>query len=142
MILEAPLSGKFSKDGNPKERGEFEKAAANNGGHRYWYYGAGATTYLASIHLLREIRNSESLGSIEGTVIVYEGYISADDSGASHKDHAKALVKAFREKQKGKIEDVKKADDEILISAFDIVLGTNNEEMAPAIVFPKLKRRL
>lgn len=55
LIIEAPLSGLFSADGNPVERGDFEKRQDGGKTNRYWYSGPGAATCLAAVFFLREL---------------------------------------------------------------------------------------
>lgn len=55
LIIEAPLSGVFSADGNPLERGDFEKRPPGGKTDRYWYSGPGAATCLAAVFFSPEI---------------------------------------------------------------------------------------
>ena len=88
MLLEAPLSVAFTKDGNPAGR----SVERHNGRHRYWYEGAGASLIVATGHLLRAVNDC----GIQRDVRLFEGFVSFKRRGArsSHTDDVLALRKA------------------------------------------------
>ena len=68
LLIEAPLSVSFAKSGNPTGR-----CIEKKGGHyRYWYINAGASTVLATGHLLRRVIDSGILREVR----LFEGFAS------------------------------------------------------------------
>ena len=88
LLLEAPLSAAFNRDGNPTGR-SVEKS--KDGLTRYWYMGSGALTLIASGYLLRELIKC----GVQRDVKLFEGFLSFKPSGAksSHASDAKKLQK-------------------------------------------------
>lgn len=87
LILEAPLSAAFDKDGNPCARGDFEKV----GKPRWWNLRAGASMALASLHFCHRLR--ELLPQDIGIQLV-EGFVVGQDS-VDHDIVAARLAEAF-----------------------------------------------
>lgn len=71
LLLEAPLSVAFKKNGNPTRR----RCDAKNGKSREWYVNAGATTLIAADHLLRNLIDCQ----IQREVRLFEGFVSFKD---------------------------------------------------------------
>jgi hypothetical protein len=84
LIIEAPLSGVFSRSGNPVERGYFEKRNRNQAvsANRYWYSGPGAATCLAAVFFLREL--SAVLSQKCRKVYLYEGFLTGEQKTGNH----------------------------------------------------------
>lgn len=80
VLLEAPLSVAFSKDGNPTGR-SIEKRAE---GTRYWYAGLGCGVLVAATYLLRAVAS----GEVKREVRLFEGFVSFKPKGSrsSHTD--------------------------------------------------------
>ncbi|RZN34786.1 MAG: hypothetical protein EFT35_09035 [Methanophagales archaeon ANME-1-THS] len=83
LIIEAPLSVAFDKDGNPKGR-SIEK---HNGKIRYWYLCPGCTTMVAALYLIRFIVQSKP----ESEVRLFEGFVSFKDS-TKKSNHSKDVI--------------------------------------------------
>ena len=91
VLIEAPLSGAFSKDGNPVGRC-FERQKDSDGktvSTRYWYMNSGASMFLASIRLIGELASC----GIQRNVRLFEGFLSfkLNPSNSSHAKDAMAL---------------------------------------------------
>ena len=74
LLIEAPLSVAFQKDGNPTRR----SCDSQGGKHRDWYVNAGATTLIAAGYLLRALHGCR----IQRDVRLFEGFISFKPSEA------------------------------------------------------------
>ena len=88
LVLEAPLSVTFNKDGNPVGR----KCDVKNGEPREWYRYAAPPMILAAGYLLRELADC----GIQRDVRLYEGFVSFKEprSKTDHIADAKALKEA------------------------------------------------
>lgn len=72
LLLEAPLSVAFDKDGNPTRRSTDEEGKE----YRDWWYNAGASTLLATGYLLRLVKEC----GIRREVRLFEGFASFKSS--------------------------------------------------------------
>lgn len=92
LVLEAPLSVAFNRDGNPTGR-RIEK---KDNKIRYWYTGAGCTVMVAAMRLLEEVEDSSSSNEIT----LFEGFVSYKDE--SKTDHVKDVktLKSLMERPK------------------------------------------
>lgn len=68
VVLEAPLSVAFTKDGNPTGR-SIEKRPE---GTRFWYVGLGCAVLVAATYLLRAIASAE----VRREIRLFEGFVS------------------------------------------------------------------
>jgi hypothetical protein len=68
LVLEAPLSVAFDKNGNPKGR-SIEK---ENQKTRYWYVGLGCTVMVAVMYMLKELERVCS----DKEIRLFEGFVS------------------------------------------------------------------
>ena len=88
LLLEAPLSVVFNKDGNPDHR------SCDKRGNQYrdWYVNAGASTLVAAGHLLRALHDCKR----QREVRLFEGLVSFKPQGAesSHTGDVLALKNA------------------------------------------------
>ena len=82
LLLEAPLSVAFNKDGNPTRRLCDEIVINEKLEYRDFYGNAGAKVLIAADYLLRELRGSER----QGDVRLFEGFVSfkSKDTKSSH----------------------------------------------------------
>ena len=71
LLLEAPLSVAFKRNGNPTRR----LCDTRDSKHRDWYVNAGATTLIAADHLLRNLNACQ----IQREVRLFEGFVSFKD---------------------------------------------------------------
>ena len=78
LLLEAPLSVAFKKNGNPTRR----LCDTKDGKYRDWYVNAGATTLIAADHLLRHLDSCK----IQRDVRLFEGFVSFKDSTGKKKN--------------------------------------------------------
>jgi hypothetical protein len=104
LIIEAPLSISFDKNGNPKgrkpekikftEKEIIDKNLKVKTLTRYWYYGAAATVSLATLELLNNIKSSET------SIYLFEGMVTfkVDDESqeSSHWKDAELLYNCLK----------------------------------------------
>lgn len=118
LLIEAPLSVAFNEKGNPTGR-RIEKRSRYT---RYWYVGAGATTLLATTHLLRQLH--EMLPARE--IRLFEGFVSFKSKTATSSDEDDVLdlrSVVWGESENGKIvgcDGPKMEKGDILRSAFAV----------------------
>ncbi len=96
LIVEAPLSGLFDKDGNPRGRDDFEQPAPKT--IRYWYSGPGAAMCLAATFFLQKLSrrlHEKPVDARPDHVILYEGFITSQSKPTNHLKDAKRLLAAF-----------------------------------------------
>jgi hypothetical protein len=74
LLIEAPLSVAFDKNGNPTGRA-VEKQAKKT---RYWYFGPGCTVMVAALYLVRAIIETPSTAEIR----LFEGFVSFKAPGS------------------------------------------------------------
>lgn len=88
LLLEAPLSAAFNKDGNPTGRLIERKDSR----HRYWYENSAPALIVATGHLLRAVVDS----GIRREVRLFEGFVSFKEPGkrSSHIDDVLNLRQA------------------------------------------------
>ena len=87
LLLEAPLSVTFNKDGNPTRRLCDQYVIKKKPNHRDFYVNAGASTLIAADHLLRALRTSDR----QGDVRLFEGFVSFKSKGTESSDIWDAL---------------------------------------------------
>ncbi len=68
LVLEAPLSVAFSREGNPVGR----SMERQNSAHRYWFEGAGPVTTVAAAYLLSAVRK----GACNCEIRLFEAFVS------------------------------------------------------------------
>ena len=85
LVIEAPLSVAFTKDGNPTGR-SMEKRDLRT---RYWYVGLGCTVLVAATYLVKAIAHSKPNRAIR----LFEGFVSFKEKGAAscHTDDVMCL---------------------------------------------------
>jgi hypothetical protein len=85
LLLEAPLSIAFTKDGNPTGR-SIEKGPE---GTRYWYVGLGCAVLVAATHLVRAVAAADAQREIR----LFEGFVSFKPKGvrSRHTDDVAGL---------------------------------------------------
>ena len=77
LLLEAPLSVAFDKNYNPTRRStDVEGNAAKRKEYGDWWYNAGASTLLATCHLLRRVKDC----GVQREVRLFEGFASFKSS--------------------------------------------------------------
>lgn len=140
LIIEAPLSGFFSGQGSPIERGSFERREATQTERtqtRYWYSGPGATTCLAAIFFLRALLNELRLSSPDASheLTLYEGFASFKTEGTDHVRDARLLFAAFMAGV-GEVRDLDVPAAFAAISILDVISGSEEQNLAPAVVIP------
>jgi hypothetical protein len=139
LILEAPLSGFFSAEGNPVERGSFEKRLPNTNADRYWYSGPGAATCLASVFFLRELRSSlDKDAEDEVEIILYEGFVTFKTGRTDHGRDARILLLSFLGRQERRVIDLRPEEGQTVVSVMDVVEAGNSGSAAPAVIIPEL----
>lgn len=97
IILEAPLSGSFDKNGNPCARGRFETHHSLSGesSARRWQSGPGASMSLAALYFLRKL--SELTAEVDVTMHLVEGFCSRyGDTKPSDTAVANELLRLWR----------------------------------------------
>jgi len=68
LVIEAPLSVSFDKNGNPIGR----KVEKENGRTRYWYNSPGSTVLVSALYLLHTLYNEK----LHTKVHLFEGFVS------------------------------------------------------------------
>ena len=115
LLLEAPLSAAFNKNGNPTGR-SFEK---QNGRTRYWYLQGGAVVAIAAGHLLRALVRCGA----QRDVRLFEGFVSFKSSTAksSHTEDVLKLREAVWNPAEAWIvtpDQIRRTDSDRIESAF------------------------
>ena len=82
LVLEAPLSVAFSKEGNPRPRSLEREVANGKTRTRYWYNGLGTTVMISAMYLVSDIMN------LSQSVRLFEGFVSYKERTAKS-DHCK-----------------------------------------------------
>jgi len=142
LVIEAPLSGLFSEEGNPIPRGNFEKRASGGNSDRYWYCQSGAAMCLAAIFFLRELR-AELEGNPNGQaspidIELYEGFVTFKEKATDHGHDAEQLLDAFLRCQDRDIDRVIAADGGTVVTVMDVIGGIRRSLSPPPIIIPKL----
>jgi hypothetical protein len=121
LIIEAPLSGLFTSNGNPIERGDFERKgpSSSSGTTRYWYSGPGATTCLAVVFFLRQLlaefrRFPDEEQPVE--IILYEGFVTFKPEVTTHVSDAQLLLDSFQRPQAREVIQVEVSEEPSLSS--------------------------
>lgn len=136
LMIEAPLSGLFAANGNPVERGAFERRGNAN---RYWYHGPGATTCLAAAFFLRELPTALRRGSAETRPIeiaLYEGFVTFKTGATGDAADARLLLECFLGTVEREVVRVEAAEGQRVVALTDIVAGAGSGSTAPAIIVP------
>ena len=115
LMIEAPLSVAFRKNGNPVGRAGEKRGSE----HRYWYNQAGPRVLLAAGFLMRELFDCER----QREVRLFEGFASFKSSTDkdSHKEDAKSLRRAAWNRTKHQVigpSELKTPDTHVLECAF------------------------
>lgn len=97
LIIEAPLSMCFSKEGNPIGRC-FEQKNAKT---RYWFMSPGTTTMLAAAIFLEQIH--DIYVPLPRKVYLYEGFVTFKELKTTHEADAQLLLDVLTGKMPGKI---------------------------------------
>jgi hypothetical protein len=137
LIVEAPLSGRFDKGGNPIGRGSFERPAPEI--TRYWYSGPGAAMCLAATFFLRELvrgLGEKSGKTLPHEVVLYEGFITFKSGATDHLADARELIESFFCTPCPVI-PVEAAPDNFVLPILDIIGPARAGSAAPAIIVPR-----
>lgn len=138
LVVEAPLSVAFNKQGNPTGR-RFEKQTDQTTGKsktRYWYYNGGCGVMVAAMYLIRAI--SEMPKAVE--IRLFEGFVSFK-SGTVKSNHSRDVEllrkvidhpEDYRDKIFTEPGDIKMDETDVLKSAF-LVTGIDTG-IPPVIV--------
>jgi hypothetical protein len=108
LIIEAPLSISFDKNGNPKgrrpekikfsEKEIIDKNLKIKTQTRYWYFGAAATVSLATLELLNNIKSSKT------SIYLFEGMVTfkidEDSKESNHWKDAELLYRCLNKDMK------------------------------------------
>jgi len=141
LIIEAPLSGLFSADGNPVERGDFEKRQPGGKTDRYWYSGPGAATCLAAVFFLRELfsalKRDESGQSGLTEIVLYEGFETFKSAGTDHERDARLLLNSFLGLHECEVLAVSPVGEQAVVTVMEVVRDTTSQPVPPAIIIPK-----
>jgi len=120
LVIEAPLSVSFDKNGNPKGR-KIEKRDSDT---RYWYAGLGCAVMTAAMYLIRDIHEATKHSpNIE--VRLFEGFVSFKENETDHRDDVCALREKVRNAawhQKSVVgpEDLITSEEDKICSAFRV----------------------
>jgi len=136
LILEAPLSGLFSENGNPVARGEFERRSLQSKTGRHWYLGAGAATCLASVFFLRKLESSLKASGRKCEVILYEGFLTFKAKRTDHARDARLLLDSFLGLHECSTITVVPEQGQTVVSVLDVVRSGESDQPAPATIAP------
>ena len=134
LIIEAPLSGLFDSNGNPKGRLPFERTIVNGRTiSRYWYVQGGAVVCLSAMFLLSRV--SKLVTSESNTVNLVEGFVSFKTRRSSHTEDALALLESIREPSTVSVYDVRPTtSSEQSVNMLGLVGLVSSEEPCPTVV--------
>jgi hypothetical protein len=134
LIIEAPLSGLFDPNGNPKGRLPFERVFTDGKIQtRYWYLQGGAVVTLSAMFLLHRV--SRVVTSESNIVNLIEGFVSFKTRRSDHTEDALALLTSLREPSTAKVYDVQPtAPGEHPVNMLSIVGLVSPEESCPSVV--------
>src|SRR5215211_2772008 len=134
LIIEAPLSGLFDSNGNPKGRLPFERTIVNGRTiSRYWYVQGGAVVCLSAMFLLSRV--SKLVTSESNTVNLVEGFVSFKTRRSSHTEDALALLESIREPSAVSVYDVRPTtSSEQSVNMLSLVGLVPSEEPCPTVV--------
>lgn len=145
LIIEAPLCGLLRSDGNPMERGAFEKSSlrATASGTRYWYSGAGGSICLGAIFflrgLLKKLQTRPASDPLE--IVIFEGFVTFKTETTAHIDDATRLLDCFIGKGIFKALTISPQPQQSLVSIINMASGMPPalSSAAPTIVVPQLR---
>ncbi|MBN1505790.1 MAG: hypothetical protein JW955_03035 [Sedimentisphaerales bacterium] len=140
MIVEAPLSGRFDKEGNPVERGNFERGASDlpHKATRYWYSGPGAAMCLAAAFFLRDVvrRLCESpVEALPREVVLYGGFVTFKSKTTNHSRDAQRLLDSFF-CTPCPVPPVQAPTDHFVLPILDVIGSAGATSVAPVIIAP------
>jgi len=92
LVLEAPLSGCFETNGNPRRRGTWEDADEENGA-KGWYHGAASTVALAAQRLLTLLAEDPDLRG--RTIPLAEAFLTRAVPIDDHAEVAQSIYDHF-----------------------------------------------
>ena len=135
LLLEAPLSVAFSKDGNPTGRWIETRRRIETGQRetRFWYVGPGAAVLIAATYLLRRLHDANPVNEIR----LFEGFASfkSKRTRTTHVEDVMALRDvAWGRSDRGRVvglDDLKARRGDVLHSAFAV---TGMDLGIPAVV--------
>ena len=116
LLLEAPLSVAFTKEGNPTHR-KTDRRGPNE--RRDWYSGPGAAVLLSATYLLRAMSHT----NLYRDVRLFEGFKSFKRTPSSHLSDAKALWQIVRHRDRSAItapNDLQATASDTIVSAFAV----------------------
>ena len=124
LLLEAPLSVAFSKDGNPTGRRIEARRRVETGRTetRFWYVGPGAAVLIAATYLLRLLHDTNPVNEVR----LFEGFASfkSKRTRTSHVEDVMALRDvAWGSGNRGRVvglDDLKARSGDVLCSAFAV----------------------
>jgi len=95
LIIEAPLSVAFTRDGNPTGRSFERRSLGKVAETRYWYLGLGCCVLVAATYIMRQL--AETKPQVE--VRLFEGFASFKTKGerSSHAGDVRRLRQLLRE---------------------------------------------
>ncbi|MHB1557527.1 MAG: hypothetical protein ACYC61_08610 [Isosphaeraceae bacterium] len=141
LIIEAPLSGLFSADGNPVERGDFEKRPPGKKTDRYWYSGPGAATCLVAVFFLRELYSAlerdESDLSDTKEIVLYEGFETFKEAGTDHERDARLLLNSFLGLHECEVIAVSPVGEQEAVTVMEVLRDMTDPLIPPAIIIPR-----
>jgi hypothetical protein len=121
LVVEAPLSVCFNKDGNPTGRRIEKEVFDGRTKTRYWHLGLGCGVMVAAMYLMRAIATA----SPKSPVRLFEGFVSYKDDPTDHLADVMLLRDVVKEPDKFK-ECIVSADqlavtsNDVILSAFEV----------------------
>lgn len=140
LILEAPLSGVFTAEGNPRERGAFEQRRTQDKvRQRHWYLGPGAATCLAALFFCRELKARllpVPPPEMERTLVLYEGFVSFKTGRTRHGEDARRLRDCFLDPSLlASVVALQPASEISIIAVTDVISDQAGGSAPPILVY-------
>lgn len=134
LVIEAPLSGIFARNGDPCWRAPFEKQQiAGKTATRYWYIQPGSTVCLAAIAFFQRL--AAKLAPPKKSVAVFEGFSTFKPKKKSnHLEDACRLLTAARDSSHGTYYEVTVPAEGHLLTALALTGLASKSSIAPAVI--------
>lgn len=126
LIIEAPLSAAFDRNGNPQPRGTFESSPKP----RWWSLGPGAAMSLAAMHFLKRLASQIPANR---KCFLVEGYVVGANSG--HDAYvAEALIQSACSERQCSWQE---PQGQQLVSVIDWVQPDTSGAPSPIVLIPE-----
>jgi hypothetical protein len=134
LIVEAPLSGIFNRDGDPQWRQPFEQRRGNDKTERrYWYVQPGATVCLAAVAFFSRLL--QTIPQVDRSVMVFEGFFTFKPKEKSdHCRDAMRLAEAATDPKVGEYYEVTAPEGCQLLSVLSLLGADKSNKAVPPVI--------